>query len=333
MKWIELTVYTSDSGLEVVYGALSAAGMEQVALEESKGCILEFFANEKPQWDYFDPLSLSHQNGPCVKAYLADIPENNEMRTAAIKAVERLKELDLDLDLGSLEVHECILDEEDWANAWKQFYKPISVGKRLLICPSWELSSLTGKQTKGRKVLKLDPGMAFGTGAHASTQLCLEFIESKVRLGDKLLDLGCGSGILAISAILLGAQFAFCVDIDPVAIKITKDNMCLNGITSERFAAISGNILKDEGLQKHISGKYDLVVANIVAGVIISLSENAFDYVREGGLFLCSGIIYERINEVKAAIEKAGFILVEEKHSQQDNDADTVWVALLFKRI
>ena len=109
--------------------------------------------------------------------------------------------------------------------------------------------------------------------------------------------------------------------------------MCLNGITSDRFAAISGNILKDEGLQKQISSKHDLVVANIVAGVIISLSENAFDYVREDGLFLCSGIIYERANEVKAAIEKAGFILVEEKYSQQDNDADTVWVALLFKRI
>ncbi len=333
MKWIELTVYTTDGGLEIVCGALSVAGLEQVALEESKERISAFLETKKAQWDYADAFSLAPESGPCVKAYLADIPENNAKLCAAKNSIERLRKLNLNFDMGSLLIRESIIDEEDWANTWKQYYKPIPVGEKLLISPVWESDTLTAEQTAGRNILKIDPGMAFGTGNHSTTQLCLEFLDSKVQPGDRILDLGCGSGILAIAALLLGAQYALCVDIDPLAIEVTKGNLVLNSITSNQCETKSGNILSDENLKKQISDNYDIVVANIVADVIISLKQQAFNYVRQGCLFLCSGIIYERADEVKAELAKVGFLLEAEKHSQQVNKDDTVWVALLFKRI
>ncbi len=335
MKWIEFSVYTTDAGLEAVSGALSVAGVEQVALEESSERVSEFLRESAPYWDFADAIALAAQNGPCVKAYIADVPENESLLARARKAVERLRPLSSELGLGELSIRETCMDDEDWANNWKQYYKPMPIGDRLLICPSWEKDTLTVEQTNGREVIYIDPGMVFGTGGHHTTRMCLELIGEHVRPGDKLLDLGCGSGILAIAALRLGADYAMCADIDPVAERVVRGNMQMNGIEPARCTVRIGDILADEVLRRELGDGYDVLAANIVAGVIVALCPYAANFIKPGGLFLCSGIIDEREDEVRRALMGAGFELLETLRSADEAPDGTIsgWVALLSRKL
>ena len=239
---------------------------------------------------------------PCVKGYVADCPENQPKVEAAKKAVARLKTLDLGVDLGTLAVTVRTVDEEDWANNWKQYYKPLLIGQRLLVLPCWE-----EKPTTDRVVLKLDPGMAFGTGAHHTTRMCLEFLERVMEPGQDMLDMGCGSGILSIAARLLGARRAVAVDIDPIAETVARDNAEMNGLSQEGYEIYIGNLLDDEALRAKIGGPYPVVAANIVADVIIGLTPYAKTVVAPGGWFIVSGIIDDRAAETEAKLKQTGF--------------------------
>ena len=188
------------------------------------------------------------------------------------------------------------INEEDWANNWKQFFKPTEIGERLLILPEWEKVGATKRQ-----ILKTDPGAAFGTGTHATTRLCLAALEQYVKCGEKVLDIGTGSGILSIAALLLGAESAFGVDIDPLSVKTARENGIKNGYKEPQLTFVNGD------LADKVSGKYDIVIANIVADVIIRLCDNVTDFVKEGGVFITSGIIDTRADEVIEAITAAGF--------------------------
>lgn len=334
MKWIEFAVYTTDAGLEAVSGALSIAGVEQVALEESSELVAEFLRESAPYWDFADAVALAAQNGPCVKAYIAYVPENEALLMRAREAVERLRPLSSELGLGELSVRETSMDDEDWGNNWKQYYKPMPVGDRLLICPSWEKEALRADQTDGREVVYIDPGMVFGTGGHHTTRMCLELIGENVRPGDKMLDLGCGSGILAIAALRLRAASAVCADIDPVAERVVHGNMRMNGIEPARCAVRIGDILADEALRRELGGGYDVIAANIVAGVIVALCPYAANLIKPGGLFLCSGIIDEREEEVRRALISAGFEVLKALRSADEAPDGTIsgWVAILSRR-
>lgn len=192
------------------------------------------------------------------------------------------------------------ISEDDWANNWKQYFKPTEIGERLLILPEWESAPETE-----RAILKLDPGAAFGTGTHATTKLCLQVLDKVVQGDETVLDIGCGSGILSIASLLLGAKSAVGVDIDSLAVKTAKQNAEKNDYYEPQFTAVQGD------LAEKISGKYDICVANIVADVIIRLCENVADYMNDGGLFITSGIIDTRADEVYAALINAGFEVTE----------------------
>lgn len=307
MKWIEITVFTSEEGIDAVCGRLAMLGVDQVAIEQGQTEIEAFLRETAKYWDFADPDAL-FPDEPCVKAYIADIEENAALAGAVRSSFTELKRVDGDALLGSLRVVSRVVDDEDWANSWKANYKPFGVGEKLLIRPSWE----NDYDSEGRLVLSLDPGMAFGSGTHQTTRMCLEAIERYGKPGGEALDLGCGSGILAIAALTLGARRALLVDIDPVAEKVAAENARMNGIGGERYEIQIGDVLTDRSLMERVCmRKYDLVTANIVASVVVALIPRVRGLLREDGTFIASGIIGERLPEVLAALEENGFELVE----------------------
>ena len=209
-------------------------------------------------------------------------------------------------DCGTLLLSLENLRDEDWENNWKQYYKPMEIGQRLLVSPQWE------QVDPGQRVpLILDPGLTFGTGSHATTRLCLTALEKTVAQGDRVLDLGCGSGILSIAALRLGASQALAVDIDDKCLDVAYENAALNGIGKDRYTVRVGDVLSDGSLRRELEGGYDIVVANIVADVIIALAPLVPAMLRPGGTFLCSGIIDDRAEEVRSALEAAGWTVLE----------------------
>ena len=193
------------------------------------------------------------------------------------------------------------ISEDDWANNWKKYFKPTKIGEKLLILPEWEKD----ENEDGRVILNIDPGAAFGTGTHATTRLCLETIQKFVKNGDTVLDVGCGSGILSIAAMLLGAKSAVGVDIDPLAVKTAKENAEKNGLKEPEYTTICGD------LDDKVSDCYDVVIANIVADIIIRLCDSVPQRVKIGGLIISSGIIDVRADETVSAIENAGFTIID----------------------
>lgn len=195
------------------------------------------------------------------------------------------------------EVVTSAISEEDWANNWKQYFKPLKIGEKLLICPTWE----TVEDTEGRTVLSIDPGMAFGTGGHETTRLVLEAMESVITDATAVLDVGCGSGILSIAALLLGAQSALAVDIDALAVKTAVENGQRSGFEAPRYTVVEGDLVDK------VSGQFELVVANIVADAIIMLSPAVKPFVKKDGVYIVSGIIDTREAEVQEALSSCGF--------------------------
>ena len=202
------------------------------------------------------------------------------------------------------------VEQEDWQNGWRKYYHPLEIGKRLAVVPSWQ------QYDTDRVKLILDPGLAFGTGGHETTSLCLEALDEQVRGGERVLDIGTGSGILAIAALKLGAAVAEGVDIDPVAVRTAGENAALNGIGKDRYTVRWGNVLTDAALRQEMGTGYDIVVANIVADVIMGLSPHVRPFLKPDGLFLCSGIIDERAAEVLEKLKADGWDVFEQRSSE-----------------
>ena len=319
MEWIEVFVATSQMGLEPVEGVLYQCGLNGLMIHDEAD-FAEFLENPNREWDYVaDELVEEKQEQTTgITFFLRDNLYGREQLSQIKSALQSVKETEKELDLGSLEVTMKNVAEEDWANNWKKYFKPFPVGDKIMIKPSWEeLPAQTDKI-----ILKIDPGHIFGTGTHETTQLCMELIEKYVKKDDMVLDIGCGSGILSIASLLLDAKEADAVDIDPNAIQIAYENSDRNDIDRSRYHVKAGNILEDEDLQASYSGKkYDLVAANIVADVIIALTKQVPDYIKDGGIFLCSGIITERKEDVLEALKAAGFAMLDIKEK-------TSWVAI-----
>ena len=200
-----------------------------------------------------------------------------------------------------------VIADEDWENNWKQYYKPLPIGEKLVVVPAWE-----EQPADGRIPLRLDPGLIFGTGSHATTRMCLEAIETLAGSGKRVLDLGCGSGILSIGALVLGCKEAVGCDIDPKAPDVAMDNAALNGIGADRFRVYAGDILSDQGMRASLGRNFDIVLANIVADVILPLAPLSREFLAPGGTFVTSGIIDGRQDEIEHALKKAGYSI--EKH-------------------
>jgi ribosomal protein L11 methyltransferase len=308
MKWIEITVNTTEEGTEIVLARFDMLGIQQVSIVQGYNEIDALLRSAEKYWDYAEEAALNKQ--PAVQAYISDLPENEGVVDAVKASIEELKSMreEIGLDLGTLEVFVRKVDEEDWANNWKAYFKPINVGKRLLVCPTWEEIP----EDNERAVLKIDPGMAFGTGTHHTTRMCLELLERELVPGCRVADLGCGSGILSIAASLLGADAAYAIDIDPVAAKVAAENAELNGVDMNKYTIRIGDILSDEGFRNEIAEqKFDIVLANIVANVIIAFAPVIPSLLKPEGKLIASGIIDERLDEVIDALEAYGLAVKE----------------------
>lgn len=304
MDWLELHIDTTHTGLEPVETMLSALGIDGVVIDDETE-FHDFLESNRQYWDYVDENLEASMHGKSRVTFYLPADETGFAQMGEVRmALEDLKARRS--DCGTLLLSLENLRDEDWENNWKQYYKPMEIGQRLLVIPQWE------QVDPGQRVpLILDPGLTFGTGSHATTRLCLTALEKTVAQGDRVLDLGCGSGILSIAALRLGASQALAVDIDDKCLDVAYENAALNGIGKDRYTVRVGDVLSDGSLRRELEGGYDIVVANIVADVIIALAPLVPAMLRPGGTFLCSGIIDDRAEEVRAALEAAGWTVLE----------------------
>ena len=300
MEWIQVSIATAHEGIETLTTALEDIGIRGFEIEDSDD-FSEFMQAEFPYRDYVDEELIREKEAAPVKVKIY-VSANDAGNEQLISVRELLNSLKGNEALGSLELSFETMNEEDWSENWKQFFHPLKIGKRVLVRPEWEEC----ENDDGRVVFTINPGMSFGTGSHATTQLCLEAIEEYTKDGDTVLDLGCGSGILSITACLLGAKSAVAVDIDKNAVDIAVRNAEMNGVHADVYEAMAGNILESADMRERFATeKYDIVAANIVADVIIGISPFAADFVKQGGIFIASGIITERLDEVMGHLEKS----------------------------
>lgn len=310
-NWIEIFIETTKEGFEPVSGIIYQCGITGVMIEDSDD-FEEFLENPARDWDYIEDelVEQKHNAKNGITFFVRDNMNGKETFELVKEMLKNAKENEKEIDFGSLDITVKNIKEDDWANNWKKYFKPFAVGDKIVIRPSWEEYNDDGNKT----VLKIDPGHVFGTGTHETTQLCIELIENYLKKDDMVLDIGCGSGILSIASLLLGAKYADAVDIDPNAIDIAYTNAGMNDIGRETYDVVSGNILEDEDLNEKYSGKkYDVVEANIVADVIIALTDKIPQYIKDGGVFISSGIIVERLDDVLEALKGHGFEVLEVK--------------------
>ena len=309
MQWLELKVDTTPAGIDPVSELVENLGITGLVIDD-EGDFHDFLENNRQYWDYVDEDLLAEKRGVCrITFYVSADDEGWDMVAKTRIALAELKKQRN--DCGSLLLTMANMDDADWENNWKQFYKPMEIGERLIVIPEWESA-----KPHGRIPLILNPGLTFGTGSHATTRLCLTALEKHVTDGQRVLDLGCGSGILSIAALLLGAEHAFACDIDEKCVDVAYENAALNGIGRDRYMVRWGDVLSDRQLQKEMGDKYDIIVANIVSDVIIGLAPQVRPFLKEGGLFLTSGIIDTRAEEVAEKLRQNGWEIVEERSSE-----------------
>ena len=297
MAWLEITLDTDSEKIESVAAQLTAQGFAELVIEDQAE--FETFLDEnRAYWDYIDEdLQEKLQGLSHIKLYLEDTQTEDLARLERAAA-----QLGLPMDVRSMA-------ETNWEESWKDNYPAVEVGENLIVVPYW-----AAEETNGRTPIILDPGLTFGTGAHASTQMVMEFMENCVRPGFRCLDLGSSSGILSIAALRLGAASAIGVDIDPKAEDIARENAAYNGFAAPEFTALTGNVTEDVDLMSKLQQQsYDLVLVNIVADVIIGLSPVLPAFLTENSILLCSGILDVRLDDVRTALEKAGLEILEVK--------------------
>ena len=307
MNWTEVNIFTTTEGIDPVCGRLLGVGVTGFVIKDAKD--FEEFLNDKTgNWDYIDDDLMNLKDcETCVTFYLADNSQGADMLAMVRSEMAELASYDTEKAFGRRAVELANVCEEDWANNWKQYFKPLTVGEKLVIKPSWE--EYDGNEE--RTILEIDPASSFGTGQHNTTQLCLELLENTLSENDRVLDIGCGSGILSIAAILLGAKEACAVDIDLNSVKIARENAQKNHISAEKYTAFDGNIITDEALREKIGGGYELITANIVADVLIAMAPIFGGFLVKHGKIIISGIIIERCDEVMDAMAANGFIRTE----------------------
>ena len=309
MDWLELKIDTSHAGLDAVTELLEQQGVTGVMIDDEAD-FQSFLENNRQYWDYVDEELLAQKKGVSRVTFYLERNENALGTVAAVRIAMAALKKEHPEYAPMLLTTEDVADE-DWENNWKQFYKPMGIGNRLLVVPEWE-EAHGGERVK----LVLNPGLTFGTGSHATTRLCLQALDTHIHGGESVLDLGCGSGILSIAALRLGAARAFACDIDEKCVDVAYENAALNGIGKDRYTVRWGDVLSDEALRQEMGGGYDVVVANIVADVIMGLSGSVRPFLKAGGLFLCSGIIDDRAEEVLAKLKGDGWDVFEQRSSE-----------------
>ncbi len=311
MEWIEAKIYTTREGIEPVSAVLLETGITGIQIEDDDE-LKEYLEESSMYWDYVDEGLLNKEKEETkLKIYVSDNPYGNEILLNVIENIKRLKNMEdeIGLNLGRLHIETiCNLNEEEWLNKWKEFYKPFTLGEKILIKPVWE----DVENNENKIIFNINPGHVFGTGLHQTTQLCITNLEKYVTSESVVLDLGCGSGILSIISLLLDAKSAFAVDIDENAVKVAYENAQLNGIDKDKYFVTAGNVVTDEDLKEKIGyKKYDIVLANIIADVICFISTVVSNQLKDDGVFIASGIIKDRLDDVYNALNENGLEPIE----------------------
>ncbi|ARD49548.1 ribosomal protein L11 methyltransferase [Sporosarcina sp. P37] len=311
MKWSEVSVHTTHEATEAVANILHEAGASGVVIEDSE-------EPGKERVDQYGEMYALDKNdfpneGVIIKAYLPVNSFINETVQELELEIEGLRQFSLNPGRFTIGITE--VDEEDWANSWKQYFHPVKISKRFTIVPTWE--EYTPVESD-ELIIELDPGMAFGTGTHPTTVLCLQALEKYLEPGQTIVDVGTGSGVLAIGAALLGAKHITALDLDEVAVRAAQENVTYNH-ADDRITVLKGNLLDS------IEETPDLIIANILADVIMSFSHDAYELVKPGGLFIASGIIGAKRDEVRNDFIEKGFDIVETVLMED-------WVAIIARK-
>ena len=298
MNWIEVTIKTTTEAVEAITNILDNERTGGVIIEDPKDFL--FQKKNELDWDYVEEevFNKSGQEGVLIKTYISEERNVMEVIENIKQKVLGLKEFGIDIGEGSVSLGK--VKEEDWANEWKKYYKPTKVGQKIVVKPTWE----EYEEQEGDLIIELDPGMAFGTGTHETTSMCIRELEKYVDETKRVFDIGCGSGILAIAAAKLGAKEVVAGDLDEVAVKVSKEN-CEENNVSDKV------IVKHGSLFEVVEGKADVIVANIIADIIKILAKDVSKFLTEDGVFISSGIILAKIDEVVEALEQNGFEIVE----------------------
>ena len=298
MRYIEVTVNTHGAEIDARCQEMADMGAGGFVIENEED-FKDFLEQNHQYWDYVDDeLENQFAGISRIKCYLTD----DEDGLAVLRRINAAYD----------DVTTSYVEDSDWENNWREYYKPIEVGEKLVVVPEWEEAP-----QDGRLPLRLDPGLIFGTGSHATTRMCLAALEEFSKPGVRVLDLGCGSGILGIGALILGCDSCLGVDIDPKAPDVVMSNAALNGIGADKMTAWAGDIIADSSLRARIGGGYQLVLANIVADVIIPLSAVVRQFMAPGAVFICSGIIEHRWPETEAALISNGFEILDHKSEEE----------------
>lgn len=295
MKYYELTIDTTSEASELVADILTDLGSNGIGIYDNRDLL--GLSDSGVVWDYMEEHLIVDDGKAQVKGYFP-LDGYNQIKSQLKERLDFLKE-NCPFDYGTLGISETLVNDDDWVNSWKQYYKPIHAG-RVTIVPEW----IDYAPDDGEYAVKIDPGMAFGTGEHESTKMCLMFLQALGVEGKSVIDVGTGSGILALASARLGAKSVEAYDIDDNAVKAAKENSELNGLSDKIYVA-NANLLDKT------TGKFDIVLANITADVLITLSQSLGDYMKKDGVVIVSGIILKRENDVKDAFVKAGFEVAE----------------------
>ncbi len=312
MEWMEVAVHTTTQGSDMVSMLLMQNGAAGTAIEDRN----DVPDPTKPHgyWELIDQSLIdSMPEDVLVKGWLPMNERLSDSLSALKEQLSALPSLNPEISLGALSLQTNQVDEQDWAECWKKFYKPFRAGRTLVVKPTWEKY----EPQAGDRIIQMDPGMAFGAGTHETTGLCLALLEEYMKPGMRVMDVGTGSGILAIGAALLGAADVLAIDIDPVAVKVAKENVVQNGLEGG-VRVMEGDLVRD------VQDTFDLCLANILADVICFLSVPLKEKIRKGGTFICSGIIRDREQDVLDALQAAGYAVIEKQYRGE-------WVAIVSR--
>lgn len=316
MKWNQFRLKTTTQAEDIVSSMLADLGIEGVQIEDK----IPLTAQDKEQM-FVDILpDIPEDDGT---AYLTFYLEEEQDKGSILQQVRReLEELRAFIDVGEGRIEESVTEDVDWVNNWKQYFHQFTIDD-ILIIPSWEQVE---EKDSGKMVIHIDPGTAFGTGMHETTQLCIRALKKYVRKGDLVLDVGCGSGILGMLALKFGAAHSVGTDLDPCAIDATHENMAVNGIEKDQYEVMIGNIIDDREVQDRVGyEKYDIVAANILADVLVPLTPVIQAQLKSGGIYITSGIIEDKEETVVEAVKEAGMELLEVHHQGE-------WVSVTARK-